>query len=245
MGSTVPGMRTTGLGSGCHDPLHVVPRVLRGGGFVTSLRDRIETLRRLPLRFIGAKAIRKALSPVVEIGALHVFSWSPVQNTSSPHGFEAREVPRNEIAGVAIMLGRSVVDFCVRAARGERCFASSVDGVAVHARWVTSDTKQIPETGQWITVPEREAYVFDSYTVPAWRGKRATRAARAVMDRTLHAEGIRRVWNYVRTDNYASLRALSAFQQRVCTLRYLRLPRGFTFVFGGRLCPLFSGAGTP
>lgn len=185
---------------------------------------------------LGVKVARKLLSPILDLGAIHIFSWTPGDNGSTPEEFEASEVPVDQIAAVARMLGRSAADFCCRVADGERCFISSMSGVAVHARWVTSRPRRLPETGHWVEPGEGEAYVYDSFTVPRWRGRRATRAARALMDRTLHSEGIRRAWNYVRSDNYASLRALSSFQKRVCTVRYLRLANGPVLVLGGWRC---------
>lgn len=186
---------------------------------------------------------RKLARPVGDVGALHVFTWPTAASgsTTTTAGFEGVEVRLEDIAGVAHSLGKRPGDFTERMRAGDRCFATFADGRAIHARWASTRPTRVPELGLWIAPGRGEAYIYDSFTAPAWRGKKATAVARHAMNRLLFREGITRVWTYIVADNRSSLRALDPYQELAFSVSYLRIGQLHPLLFGPAPHPLHRG----
>lgn len=197
-------------------------------------------LRTLPPSALVIRAARKLLRGAGDVGAMHIFTWEtggdPGRVKSSP--FRGAEVLEPGIARVACALAKDEKAFTSRLRAGDRCFCAFLDDLPVHARWVAMRPVRIPELDRWFVPGKQEAYVYDSFTAPDFRGRRAIDVARRVMNATLHAEGIGRAWNYILSDNVSSLRGLSSVQRKVFTIPFVRIGRTFLVFMGSRPVPL-------
>jgi SAM-dependent methyltransferase len=58
-----------------------------------------------------------------------------------------------------------------RLSSGERCFVVRVHGQMAHATWVARKTVWIEYLGRWWSLPPSTAYLYETFTAPAWRGQ--------------------------------------------------------------------------
>jgi len=123
--------------------------------------------------------------------------------------------------------------------RGERCFVALHRGRPVSYIWGARGSVGVEEIAMAVRPDPSEAYLYDAFTQPAWRGKNLYPA---VLRRALeHGRGLglRRSMIFVGADNTASRRGVekagfTLFQ----TLNYTR----FLFVFGWpELSPPLAG----
>ena len=72
-----------------------------------------------------------------------------------------------------------------RLERGERCYLASVDGKAVSCRWVGAGEARLGERDPVLCLHCDEAYVYQIYVRPEYRGKGINSLVRSVFDRDL------------------------------------------------------------
>jgi hypothetical protein len=94
-----------------------------------------------------------------------------------------------------------------RFAHGERCFAARApNGTLASIRWVATGRARIEFLGCALRLRNGEAYNFDTWTHPAFRGRGAASAAGSRLGDALVAEGVRTVLRAVWPANRDGLR---------------------------------------
>jgi len=79
--------------------------------------------------------------------------------------------------------------------RGQRrCFCLKVDGQIATYGWVTRGVECVGELERKFHLHENEAYIWDCYTVPAWRGQRFYSALLSHIIYRLRDEDVPRIW---------------------------------------------------
>ncbi|HEX2570982.1 MAG TPA: hypothetical protein VH877_15590 [Polyangia bacterium] len=193
------------------------------------------------------KAVRRLSHQVVRYGVVHFYVWDLHASVGlpSPADFVARELEPEEMFRVAARFGRLPGIFHRRLHLGDRCFASFHGKRPVHIRWVARRPVKVSELGLMLCPRPDEIYVYDTFTDPAYRGQHASSTARALMDRVMLAEGVRRGYAYVRADNQNSLRSLGAYHEKLFELSYIGLFGGETSCRGRFSHPLYWPEAVP
>lgn len=102
----------------------------------------------------------------------------------------------------------SPVTFRRRLAPSTSCFlVESGDGL-LHASWVTTGAAWTREIGAYFVVPEGDAYVYESFTLPAARGRGVYPFALRGICAWAAGEDVRSVWVAVEEGNAPSLKAI-------------------------------------
>lgn len=91
-----------------------------------------------------------------------------------------------------------------RFATRRRCYAAWVEGNLTTFGWVSFDEEEIGELGLRIRLAEREAYIWDCGTAPAYRGQHLFPALLAYIANELRADGLNLLWVGADSDNLAS-----------------------------------------
>lgn len=200
-----------------------------------------------PAVTVLGKVMRRMARQVVRYGVVNFYVWDLHASVSlpSPGEFVARELEPAELYRVAACFGRLPGVFHRRMHLGDRCFASFHGKRPVHIRWVARRPVKVSELGLMLCPHLDEIYVYDTFTDPAYRGRHASSTARALMDRVMLAEGVRRGYAYVRADNQGSLRSLGAYHEKLFELPYLGLFGGETSCRGRFSHPLYWPEAVP
>jgi GNAT superfamily N-acetyltransferase len=122
-----------------------------------------------------------------------------------------------------------------RFSKGDKCFValSETDEIA-HSRWVSTNNTYIPELQMNTRPGPKQAYMYDGYTKPEYRGKGVDGAIRNFIFDTMKDLGCESVYSYVRSDNPVGLRAAERWQNPLGKVWYLQLREGAPLVFGLR-----------
>lgn len=92
--------------------------------------------------------------------------------------------------------------------RGDRCFATYVDGALAHTHWVSTDDAFLRRMVPARALDGRIAHPFDSYTFPAYRGRRLQGATHHWLALRYREEGIERFVVRITASNAASIRGV-------------------------------------
>lgn len=206
-----------------------------GRGLLARLRHAV---RRHGLSGTARLAARRLAAPLFETGGLVVFVRDLDEPLPDPGAgdpvYRAREATAAELAALrrGCAPSRSNDTLRERFRRGDLCFVvEGPDGIG-HTRWVTGEPPYVPEVRRNLVLAPGDAYFYDGFTRPDARRLGLDGVARRAIFRALRDQGFRRALSYVRTDNPAGLRAASRWQRRAGTIRYLRLGRRTTRLFG-------------
>lgn len=102
-------------------------------------------------------------------------------------------------------LGTAVVEeFNQRLSSGRRCYTAWVGSQLAGYGWVSFGGEDVGELGLHLQLQPCEAYVWDCYTLPAFRGKRVYPALLAWILRELNNERLCWVWIGADMDNIPS-----------------------------------------
>lgn len=106
--------------------------------------------------------------------------------------------------------------FTGRLSETTRCFVVFSDRRIVHATWMTIATAWTRELRAYLRPPRGDAYVYESFTHPAARGRGVYPFALDHIAAWLAGAGTEQVWVAVEADNPASLRAVgkAGFEER-------------------------------
>jgi GNAT superfamily N-acetyltransferase len=96
-----------------------------------------------------------------------------------------------------------------RFSMGRRCYAARVEGILTTYGWVSFHAEEIGELGLRIRLSEREAYIWDCATLPAYRGQHLFPALLSHIATQVRAEGLRQLWIGVNSNNPASQRGVA------------------------------------
>lgn len=103
------------------------------------------------------------------------------------------------------------------------CFLVFFEGRIAHASWVTTSAAWTGEIRAFVTPPSGSAYVYESFTHPALRGRGIYPWALRCICAELAAQAVQRVWIGVERGNASSLRAISkAGFEPAFSIRYRR-----------------------
>jgi len=90
---------------------------------------------------------------------------------------------------------------------GHICIVSDMHGDIVHLKWIAFNEAYAGELERKLRIDPDSAYIYDTYTVPEYRG---LGIAPKVMEKAfsyLYERGIRKVYVCIRHNNFPSLRA--------------------------------------
>lgn len=93
-----------------------------------------------------------------------------------------------------------------RLERGEICFVARHDGRIVSAAWAVSGSAWIGYLGTTMPVEPHEAYLYDSFTLPAFRGQSLPVVRAAYHTRYFRGAGYRRLLAVVVPENRRGVR---------------------------------------
>ena len=107
-----------------------------------------------------------------------------------------------------------------------RCFTLRVSGEIAAYGWVTQGVEVVGELERRFNLHEREAYIWDCRTLPAWRRKGLYSALLSQIIVRLHEEDTPRIWIGASQHNRPSIRGFAnAGFEPVIELAYRRLYR--------------------
>jgi len=93
--------------------------------------------------------------------------------------------------------------------RGDRCFVARHEGQVVHACWATTSYAWIDYLARRIQLAPDEAYTYDIFTLPAFRGQNIVSTVMSVhVIPYFRGAGFRRMITSVLPENKASIRGL-------------------------------------
>ena len=104
--------------------------------------------------------------------------------------------------------GADVAEILGRLQRGLRCFIARYEGRIVHAGWVTTSHARVDYLDVEMPLAPGDAYQFESFTAPAFRGRGIAAARVSAMADHLARDGQRRLIACVLPENTAALRVL-------------------------------------
>ena len=117
--------------------------------------------------------------------------------------------------------------------KGDQCFAAIASNNQVaHSRWVSTNDTYIPELEMDTRPRPNQAYMYDGYSKPEFRGSGIDGAVRNFIFETLKSQGIENVYSYVRSDNPVGIRAARRWQDEIGRVWYFRFNNADPFVFG-------------
>ncbi|MFN2594261.1 MAG: N-acetyltransferase family protein [Actinomycetota bacterium] len=102
----------------------------------------------------------------------------------------------------------SAATFIARLGPGMHCFLAMDGSRIVHATWVTEVAAWTRELRSYLVPPEGHAYIYESYTSPAARGKGAYPFVLLNVVNWAATKGLGRLWVAVESENAASRRAV-------------------------------------
>ena len=103
-----------------------------------------------------------------------------------------------------------------RLARGEECFIARSGGRIVCANWAVYDEHTVRFLRYPLRIGPGEVYVYDSYTLPAFRGSGAAPALAAHLIERFLGAGLERALTLVLPENATNLRVRAKTGYRVC-----------------------------
>ena len=115
-----------------------------------------------------------------------------------------------DAAAYAAQIGTdSIATFRARLSDTTRCYLVETGGQIAHASWMTTSGAWTTELGSLVTPPAGSAYVYESFTDPALRGRGIYPFALSCICAELSSQGITEVWIGVEATNAPSVRAIT------------------------------------
>ena len=102
----------------------------------------------------------------------------------------------------------SAATFAERLSQSTRCYLVRDAQRILHASWVTTAAAWTRELRRYVHAPARGAYVYESFTSSAARGRGIYPFALGCIAQSLRREGIEELWVAVEEDNPASIRSV-------------------------------------
>ena len=105
--------------------------------------------------------------------------------------------------------GDAAEEFHKRFESGRRCYAAWVEGELAAYGWVSFEDELIGELSLRLRLLAGEAYIWDCFTVPAFRQNRLYSNLLVQIVADLRAEQVNRIWIGTNTENLASQRGIA------------------------------------
>jgi GNAT superfamily N-acetyltransferase len=163
-------------------------------------------------RWQGAAGL--AVRLLARVGG-RVLHWYRLPDLRSAGNLTAAVPIRIEELGVsdssgylAFRRGATLEQYRARFETGYRCYVAHVDGKGiVSATWVATDRAWLHEFRKYLPLPADAIYVFDSYTLPEYRGKRISGALFAQISQIYCAAGFCQALTLTGPENAANIRS--------------------------------------
>ena len=181
---------------------------------------------------------KKILWPICKVGYLMFFEKGLANYTASPAATSSIRLallsPRDSSLLVSSRPGNPhVVRHAMeRFEKGDQCFvAIASNNEVAHSRWVSTNDTDIPELEMATRPRPKQAYMYDGYSRPDFRGRGIDGAIRNFIFETLQSMGIENVYSYVRSDNPVGIRAAHRWQNPVGRVWYFHTNDADPIVF--------------
>ena len=111
-----------------------------------------------------------------------------------------------------------------RNGNGQQCFTARHGGRLVHVCWVATGRAWIDYLDREVLLAPDEAYTYEAFTAPGFRGQNISPARSSYLQRTLRVAGYRRLLAVIMPENRPAFRPLEkAGYQRAGTLGYFQI----------------------
>ena len=112
--------------------------------------------------------------------------------------------------------------FRARLSDATRCWLVTEGSRLIHASWVTSEAAWTRELRRWVSPPEHDAYIYESFTTAAARGRGAYPRALTGIASWATGADIGRLWVAVEKDNLGNVVATTSIGNVSGTTSYLQ-----------------------
>jgi Acetyltransferase (GNAT) family len=204
--------------------------------------------------YVACSVAKKIFWPVCQVGYIRFFERDLTNYSSDPAKISPIRLTlltQSDCALLALsrpndpgVVGRAMQRFD----KGDQCFiALAPTNEVAHSRWVSTKDTYIPELRMNTRPGPKQAYMYDGYSKPEYRGRGIDGAIRKFIFQTLKSQGIENVYSYVRSDNPVGIRAADRWQSRLGRVWYLRFRDAEPLVFGLRQIrlPILLKGGAP
>ena len=149
-------------------------------------------------------------SGIGSAGTLEFLARDTDANCAESEELTFRAAGFADAATYAAQIGTdSVATFRARLTDTTSCYLVETGGRIAHASWVTTSGAWTAELGCLVTPPAGSAYVYESFTDPALRGRGIYPFALSCICAQLSSQEIDEVWIGVDATNAPSLRAIT------------------------------------
>lgn len=144
--------------------------------------------------------------PPLRVGTVWIFDLQqPVVEVSPLLPVTFRRIDLHSTRLLTRSLGAAAIEeFNQRLSSGRRCYTAWVGSQLAGYGWVSFGGEDVGELGIHLQLQPCEAYVWDCYTLPAFRGKRVYPALLAWILHVLSSEGLCWTWIGADRDNLPS-----------------------------------------
>jgi len=94
--------------------------------------------------------------------------------------------------------------------RGDKCFVAWDEGRIVHSSWTATDKVYVPYLRRNLILEPGDFFVYDNYTLPAYRHRSITKARATYVFKYYQASGYLRAIGVVAVENKAGLEMVNA-----------------------------------
>jgi ribosomal protein S18 acetylase RimI-like enzyme len=191
----------------------------------SALNRAVEVVREEGLRELWFKALGETFYRRMAVVALDLRLPPPAAPAPFPLDFGFLD--EREAAAFASLGATAGPDVAAeRLRRGERCFVARHEGRLVSVRWLTADNGPIAYLDRSVPLEPGEAFLYETFTHPDYRGRALSAAAGTRLGRALAAEGVHRILAVVLPENKLGVRAYEkAGYRRIGTVGWLRIGR--------------------
>lgn len=169
-----------------------------GGAVRNTLKEQQQAITR---------TIRKLRPSHREVGSrFFVLDLATVSIDDIPDEITFAQIPEDVIIRDPLRYGTSVRRVEQSLRRGDRCFATFIDGELVHHKWASVDPDFMRSMLPAGSRRRVTAYMFDSYTYPPFRGRGLQSISTRFLATQYRREGIEQFANRISSYNTASIR---------------------------------------
>jgi GNAT superfamily N-acetyltransferase len=186
------------------------------------------------VKTVFTRSLKKLARPVFSMGTL-VFTecdlTKPFPDERPVNGIVIREATVDD---VRLFEDRKL--FLERITNGRRCFVGieAETGELTNYRWFSTTPAYIPELDRYVWLKPGEVYAYDLKTLPEFRRRGIDAFSRCHAYRYFRDIGYRRVFAYIRADNFPSLHSSRHLLKPIGRVRYLQVRGWKPWMFGER-----------
>jgi hypothetical protein len=184
------------------------------------------------VKAVFTRSLKKLARPVFSMGTL-VFTecdlTKPFPDERPVNGIVIREATMDDAR-----LFEDRKQFLERLGNGRRCFVAieAETGGLTNYRWFSTTPAYIPELDRYVWLKPGEVYAYDLKTLPEFRRRGIDAFSRSHAYGCFRDIGYKRVYAYIRGDNFPSLQASRHLLKQVGRVRYLQVRGWEPLMFG-------------